>query len=548
MADYNIEKALRAVEDELMKSMIRNMKRHRMEEIGEEKEWEMWQALQLKSLEEYKKENSKKFQSSFSRIDKEIASIISEAREQGNMEQEIKILEAIRKGFKPKRGLKSSTQTMGEFFKLNDRKLNALIEATQNDFDKAEHAVLRMAEDQYRQVIYNAQVYANTGAGTYEQAVDMATKDFLSRGINCIQYANGARHTISDYADMAIRTAAKRAYLVGEGEKRKEWGITTVIVNKRGNACPKCLPFVGKVLIDDVWSGGKQSDGPYMLMSYAISQGLYHPRCKDIHTTYFEGISSQGASYTKEELAKIENDYRKEQKQQYAKRQADRFGRMAEFSLDEENKKRYTVKEKLWRKTVGNKTGISEESAETLLQKSENPEFKNKVKKEIQRLPQEQIDVLNKNGVQIVQEDGLNSYYHPLEKKIHLIPEFEDYECIHELSHAIEDLTGVWEDKEFRQIIEEVALSHTADDVIHDTINYTKPIYRIEDARFISEYQGRIYEEGTILTENGLVNLDALWDYFSEGYVCFFRNPSLLKEKDYDLYSFIKRKVVNETK
>lgn len=548
MADYDIEKALRAVEDELMKSMIRNMKRHRLEEIGEEKEWEMWQTLQLKSLEEYKQANKKKFQSSFSRIDKEIASIISQAREQGNMEQEIKILEAIRKGFKPKRGLKSSTQTMGEFFKLNDRKLNALIEATRNDLDKAEHAVLRMAEDQYRQVIYNAQVYANTGAGTYEQAVDMATKDFLSRGINCIQYANGARHTISDYADMAIRTAAKRAYLAGEGEKRKEWGITTVIVNKRGNACPKCLPFVGKVLIDDVWSGGKQSDGPYLLMSYAISQGLYHPRCKDIHTTYFEGISSPGASYTKEELAKIENDYRKEQKQQYAKRQAERFGRLAEYSLDEENKKRYTVKEKLWRKTVGNKASISEESVKTLLQKSENPEFRNKVEKEIQRLPQEQIDILNKNGVQIVQEDGVNSYYHPLEKEIHLVPEFEDYECVHELSHAIEDLTGVWEDKEFRQIIEEVALSHTADDVIHDTINYTKPIYRIEDARFISEYQGRIYEEGTILTENGLVNPDALWDYFSEGYVCFFKNPSLLKEKDYDLYSFIKRKVVNETK
>lgn len=352
MADYDIEKALRAVEDELMKSMIRNMKRHRLEEIGEEKEWEMWQTLQLKALEEYKRANKKKFQSSFSRIDKEIASIIFEAREQGNMEQEIKILEAIRKGFKPKRGLKSSTQTMGEFFKLNDRKLNALIEATRNDFDRAEHAVLRMAEDQYRQVIYNAQVYANTGAGTYEQAVDMATKDFLSRGINCIQYANGARHTISDYADMAIRTAAKRAYLAGEGEKRKEWGITTVIVNKRGNACPKCLPFVGKVLIDDVWSGGKQSDGPYLLMSYAISQGLYHPRCKDIHTTYFEGISSPGASYTKAELAEIENDYRKDQKQQYAKRQSEKFSRLAEYSLDEENKKKYKRKENEWKKAV----------------------------------------------------------------------------------------------------------------------------------------------------------------------------------------------------
>ena len=46
---------------------------------------------------------------------------------------------------------------------------------------------------------------------------------------------------------------------------------------------PKCLPFVGKILIDDVWSGGKKSDGPYMLMSTAISRGLYHPRCKSMY-------------------------------------------------------------------------------------------------------------------------------------------------------------------------------------------------------------------------------------------------------------------------
>ena len=42
-----------------------------------------------------------------------------------------------------------------------------------------------------------------------------------------------------------------------------------------------CAPFVGKVLIDDVWSGGRP-DGKHMLMSTAIAKGLYHPRCKDV--------------------------------------------------------------------------------------------------------------------------------------------------------------------------------------------------------------------------------------------------------------------------
>ena len=98
-------------------------------------------------------------------------------------------------GSRAKRATKGA---VAEFFKLNERKLEALIEATVSDMEKAETAILRRANDQYRKIIYNAQVYANTGAGTYEKAVDMAAKDFLSAGINCIQYSNGARHTIAD--------------------------------------------------------------------------------------------------------------------------------------------------------------------------------------------------------------------------------------------------------------------------------------------------------------------------------------------------------------
>ena len=184
----------------------------------------------------------------------------------------------------------------------------------------------------------------------------MAARDFLAAGLNCIQYANGARHTISDYADMAIRTASKRAYLQGEGEKRQEWGIATVIVNKRGNPCPKCLPFVGKVLIDDVWSGGSK-DGvdpetgkKYPLMSKAIEYGLYHPRCKDSHTTYFPGISTADDTWTEEELEAIGLANKEEARQQYAARQAEKYERLAKFSLDEENKRQYGKMAYEWKK------------------------------------------------------------------------------------------------------------------------------------------------------------------------------------------------------
>ncbi len=344
--EYDIGKAFAAIEDELIASMIRNMRRHKVEEVDEKKQWSMWQAEQLKSLERYKKENQKKYQQQFKDINEKIEGLIRVARDEGEMDQEISILNAIKNGFKAKRATKGA---VAEFFKLNERKLEALIEATVSDMEKAETAILRRANDQYRKIIYNAQVYANTGAGTYEKAVDMAAKDFLSAGINCIQYSNGARHTIADYADMAIRTASKRAYLQGEGQKRQEWGIHTVIVNKRGNPCPKCLPFVGKVLIDDVWSGGSRKDGKYPLMSTAIDAGLYHPRCKDSHTTYFPGISTADDTWTKEELEQIGLEYQEEQREQYASRQADKYGRLAKYSLDEENQEKYKKKAEEWK-------------------------------------------------------------------------------------------------------------------------------------------------------------------------------------------------------
>lgn len=350
--EYDIEKAFRAIEDELIHSMIRNFKQHRAEETKEGYNWSAWQIEQLKSLEQYKKANAEKFSSRFSNINASVEELIKEARAQGGSEQEEQILKAIKNGFKaakpPGQGMEAA------FFRLNDKKIEALAKATKNDLSKAEHATLRMANDKYRQIIFNAQVYANTGAGTYEKAVDMATRDFLSAGINSIEYKDGSRHNIKEYASMAIRTADKRAYLTGEGEKRKEWGVTTVIVKKRGNACPKCLPFCGKILIDDVWSGGVP-DGKHKLMSQAIAAGLYHPNCKDIHTTYFEGITKYGEPYTDAELKQIESDYNEEQKQKYAQRQAERFDRLEKYSLDDDNKKMYAARREQWEKQVDSK-------------------------------------------------------------------------------------------------------------------------------------------------------------------------------------------------
>ena len=347
MADsaYDVSNSFKAIEDELISSMIRNMARHRAEELREGYNWEMWQANQLKELEKYKRQNLKNYNSRFRTLNTKMESLIKQANKKGYLREEAKILNAIRKGLFAN---KSDEALTGSFFKINEQKLQALINATTNDMKKAETAILRMANDQYRKAIFNAQIYANTGASTYEKAVDMATKDMLTAGLNCVQYSNGSRHTLANYARMAIRTASKRAYLQGEGTKRKEWGISTIIINKRSGACPLCAPFVGKVMIDDVWSDGKHADGPYMLLSSAMEAGLYHPNCKDSHTTYFPGISKAGDTWTKEELRKVDADYLVEQRRNNAVRCAERFERLAKYSLDPQNRSMYENKVIQW--------------------------------------------------------------------------------------------------------------------------------------------------------------------------------------------------------
>ena len=337
MSDYNIREAFEKIEDELINSMMRNFSRHRAEETKEGYNWTQWQAEQLKSLEEYRKHNAKKFGKRFKTINGKVEEMIRTAKADGNASQEAEILEAVKDGFKAPK--KPSAHSTAEFFKVNDRKLDALIKSTTDDLKRAETAVLRMSNDKYRKAIFNAQVAMNTGAVTYEKAVDMACKDMLNAGLNCVEYKNGARHTLSDYADMAVKTANKRAYLRGEGEKRAEWGVSLVVVNSRQGGCPDCAKYIGKVFIDDVYSNGKKSDGNYPLLSTAIKNGLFHPRCKDSTSTYYPELDDLDAPLSEDEIKELDRQRGIEEKQQYAQRQAERFDRRAEYSLDEDNKR-----------------------------------------------------------------------------------------------------------------------------------------------------------------------------------------------------------------
>lgn len=375
--EYDIGQAFQRIEEILIKSMKRNLTRHLNEEKDLDMNWSAWQTEQLKALEHFKSTNRKMFKNDFSTINNDVEELIKKSFENGKLDQERVILEAIKNGNFQSNNKKINklwhiyntsknprirkkqlnriyekvNQAESDFFKINDRKLKALINETINNFEKAETSILRYSNDQYRKTIFDAQVYANTGSGTPQQAIDMATKDFLAKGINSIEYSNGAMVNIASYAEMAIRTANLRAYLQGEGTKRQEWGVHTVLVPNRGGGCPYCIKFQGKVFIDDVWSGGTEAESNetgYPLLSSAVKERLFHPNCKDTAVTFFPGINGEEQPPTRQELKVKEENYKNEQKIKYIDRNIQKYSRLELGSTDPINVEKYHNKRLEW--------------------------------------------------------------------------------------------------------------------------------------------------------------------------------------------------------
>ena len=354
--EYDISRAFKRIENDLMESMVRNLKRHRAEEDELGMHWEQWQALQFKELERYRAENADKFTGDFTDINAQIDDLIRTTYDTAETDEEKNLLEKIRKGqFKP-------TQKKDvEFFALNDDKLNILLERTKADFSRAEYAVLRRADDAYRRVIFDAQVYANV-TNDYNKAVDMATHDFIKNGLQSVQYKNGSRHNISDYARMAIRTTNKRAYLMGQGNAHDKYGIHTVRVNRRTQACPLCVGFLGKVLVDDVYGGGtakEASDLGVPTLSSAMQAGFLHPNCKDIYSLYIEGISQPPRPWTQQEIDDIVGEYNQEQALKHAEDMAESYTRLAKFALSPDNAQKYQARADSWQTRVDEIQGIT---------------------------------------------------------------------------------------------------------------------------------------------------------------------------------------------
>lgn len=356
---YDIGKIFEQMELDLISSMHRAFYFHQSEQVKEGFEWEQWQLTKLREMEKYRKRN-KDIVDSYSKpiqqaIDRELRGNYSKgqnrfktfldkvkgffgwkSKSHSSIEfpEDVQEIQTVREYIHKELGRPGAVPQETNFFGVNDKKLEALIETVNKDLNKAQYSVLRKMDDVYRQTIFKSHMYLQNGVKTLPQAIDMATKDFLAKGIDSITYKNGARVNIASYAEMCLRTANHRATLLGEGKKRDEYGVYTVVVSAHANTCKMCEPWQGKVLIDDVFSHGTKLDGDYPLLSEAVTAGLLHPNCRHSITTFFPGITNLPKVPDGKEAIKL---YEAEQKQRYLERQIRKWKRIESGSVDAKN-------------------------------------------------------------------------------------------------------------------------------------------------------------------------------------------------------------------
>ncbi len=361
---YDIRNIFEQMELDLISSMHRAFYFHQAEQSKEGFQWEQWQRTKLREIEKYRKRNKKlveeynkpiqeainrEIQGNFTKGQENTEKLIDEVKIK--FPENIKEPQTVREYIAKELGKKTTPQVEENFFGINEKKLNALQETVTNDLKKAQMSVLRKMDDVYRQIIFKTHVYLQSGTKTINQAIDMATKDFLEKGINSITYKNGKQVNITSYVEMCLRTASQRATFLGEGKKRDEYGIHLVVVTAHANTCKMCEPWQGKVLIDDIFCHGTKNDGDYSLLSEAIGKGFLHPNCRHTLATYFPVITRLPVVLNGEDAIKL---YEAEQKQRYYERQLRKWNRFKVGTCDEENKEIASKKVKELEKALKN--------------------------------------------------------------------------------------------------------------------------------------------------------------------------------------------------
>ncbi len=337
MTPEDIGDIFQALEDALFAMAIRTMKHHENWEKEEGFQWTQWQAEQIQGLRAYRQNVRALTDYHFMLAKNAIEAYLREAYRNS-------VDDAAETARQIMTLAGRTAEFSQQFFGVNSKKLDVLINEAIQNIDTKRYAVVNRMNSGYTDMLRRADIFAQSGSFTIPQAVDLAAKDFLSAGLNCVEYSNGNRVNIASYAEMALRTSSSEVTRQANGDVRDELGEHLVVSNVIAMTCPICQKWQGKVMVDDVYSSGKP-DGVHKLVSQSKADGFMHPNCRHQLYMYIPGLT-EIADLPDPDMTR--ERYEAEQKQRYQERQIRKYKRLRDAAMDPDNKKAYAARVKEW--------------------------------------------------------------------------------------------------------------------------------------------------------------------------------------------------------
>ena len=268
-----------------------------------------WKKTKFELLGEFERLNKQIIGRYSSHIKKAILSDFRESYDFGIGLIERYLKRAQKRGFKPVKGRKALAYTRNPKVKAKVKEINQLLNSAYNN-------ALRHMRTQY---IRTVRTIDQVGGRTLMEAIERASRGLGESGVVANITANNRQIKMSNYIELNSVEFSQEMLFLGEGAKAEEAEIYTVYISKHTSPCPLCRPWEGKILIDDVYRGGKP-DGKHELLSTAIKAGLSHPNCRHHFLPYVEGLDVIPES-EKKRKPRDPKLYEAEQELRYVERQ-----------------------------------------------------------------------------------------------------------------------------------------------------------------------------------------------------------------------------------
>ena len=559
------------VEDDILRDVARRISK--MEALTPTANWQLWRYEQTEAL---RQDVVKKLARYTGRSEAEIRRLMQEAATRA-MENEDEIYYHYGKEPTPF----SENATLQAL-------LNAGYQQTAGTFHNLTATTANTVSGQFEAALDRAHLKVSSGAFDYKNAVKSAV-DSLADTMKYVTYPTGHTDTLEVAARRAVLTGVNQTGAKLQVARADEMGVEFFETTAHGGARPSHAEGQGRQYhrggaVDYM---GKHYPDFEAATGYGTGAGLCGWNCRHTFFAIFPELGAPPA-WTQESLEALNARDIKYNGGRYTRYEISQMQRARERTV-RKYKRRYLAEDAAGADTTASAVklrqarqdladfisatggradsartsvagfGRSEGSKATWAAKKQEPRgilqklnFSDSVsqseregiEKELSVIPQWQRDKAESiiNKVVMTEKDAAGSGYYYPDKTLYLHPERKSGDVIHEYGHALEISLDLRHNSKYISIRKSGIDVEDFSKIVYDDSTYTQAIYLLQNSKFISEYQGRLYEsptDGIFKAGTMQINEDMLKEYFSEGYRAFYQEPSALKEKDPQLYHFI---------